>query len=180
MERLYSPWLTESLQIIYTLFLPSMLFVPWLIWRQKRYAEFRYAAFLLALGFLASYVGYLAVPARGPRFLLESFQHVPLQGLWLFDTMQATLNRLERDHYDCFPSGHTEITVLACWLSRSISDRLFWGYFLYTLCIVFATVYLRYHYTVDLLAGIVVALDLILAAPGLYRGLGEKGDSIGD
>jgi membrane-associated phospholipid phosphatase len=180
LERIYSPVLTESLQIVYTLFLPMALLVPWIIWRKGRYAEFRYMAFLLSLGFLVSYIGYLIVPARGPRYLLEHAYHVPLTGLWGFDSMQETLNRLEKDHYDCFPSGHTELTVLACWLSRSISNRLFWVYFLYTLTIVFATVYLRYHYTPDLMAGFVVALVLILAAPALYRGLTEKGDSIGD
>jgi membrane-associated phospholipid phosphatase len=180
LERLYAPAFTEFLQIIYTLFLPVAMLVPFLIWRQKRYMEFRYMAFLLALGFLVSYLGYLAVPAHGPRFLLADVQHVPLRGLWLFNSMQATLNRLEQDHYDCFPSGHTELTILACWLSRSISKRLFWVYFLYTFCIVFATVYLRYHFTADLLAGAVVALVLILAAPRLYRVLSEKGDSIGD
>ena len=180
LERIYSPALTEFLQVIYTLFIPIVLLVPTVMWLQKRYVEFRYMAFLLALGFLASYLGYLIVPARGPRYLLDHLQNQPLRGLWYFDTMQATLNQLEHDHYDCFPSGHTELTVLACWLSRSISKRVFWIYFLYTLCIVFATVYLRYHYTADLLAGVVVALVLILAAPALYRGLSEKGDTIGD
>ena len=180
LERLYHPILTEYLQIIYTLFVPVVLFVPWLVWRQKRYREFRYMSFLLALGFLASYLGYPLVPARGPRYFLEHLQHVPLHGLWGFDSMQATLNRLEKEHYDCFTSGHTELTVLACWLSRSLSKRFFSMYFLYTLSIVFATVYLRYHYTVDLLAGVVVAVVLILAAPAVYRGLSEKGDSIGD
>ena len=180
LQRVYSPVLTESLQIVYTLFLPMALLVPWLIWRKGRFAEFRYMTFLLALGFLVSYIGYLIVPARGPRYLLAHLYTVPLRGLWGFDSMQETLNRLEKDHFDCFPSGHTELTVLACWLSRSISNRLFWVYFLYTLCIVFATVYLRYHYTPDLMAGFMVALVLILAAPALYRGLTEKGDSIGD
>lgn len=180
LERIYSPILTESLQIIYTLFIPVILLVPTVMWFRRQYEEFRQMAFLLSLGFLASYLGYLAVPAKGPRFLLERLQHVPLQGMWLFNSMQAMLNRLEHEHYDCFPSGHTELTVLACWLSRSISHRLFRAYFLYTLCIVFATVYLRYHYTGDLLAGVAVALVLILAAPHLYRGLSEKGDSIGD
>ncbi|HVV46219.1 MAG TPA: phosphatase PAP2 family protein, partial [Bryobacteraceae bacterium] len=163
-----------------TLFIPVVLYVPWRIWMQGRAAEFRYMAFLIALGFLVSYIGYLIVPARGPRFLLDHTQHLPLQGLWYFNSMQAILNQLEHAHYDCFPSGHTEITVLACWLSRSISSRLFRAYFLYTLCIVFATVYLRYHYTADLLAGVLVAVALILAAPRLYRGLSEKGESIGD
>ncbi|HXE64895.1 MAG TPA: phosphatase PAP2 family protein [Bryobacteraceae bacterium] len=180
MERIYSPILTEYLQIIYTLFIPIVFLVPAVIWMQGRAAEFRYMAFLITLGFLISYVGYLMVPARGPRFLLDHAQHVPLQGLWYFRTMQAILNQLEHAHYDCFPSGHTEITVLAFWLSRAISPKVFGVYFLYTLCIVFATVYLRYHYTADLLAGVLVAVALILAAPRLYRGLSEKGESIGD
>jgi membrane-associated phospholipid phosphatase len=180
LERLYSPGFTEFLQLIYTLFLPVALLVPLTIWLKGRFTEFRYMAFLLSLGFLVSYLGYLAVPAHGPRYALLNLQHLPLKGLWLFNWMQTTLNRLETDHYDCFPSGHTEITILACWLSRRISKRIFWAYFLYTLCIVFATVYLRYHYTCDLLAGVVVALVLILAAPRLYRVLSEKGASIGD
>lgn len=179
-ERIYSPILTEYLQIIYTLFIPVVLYVPCRIWMQGRMPEFRYMAFLIALGFLTSYIGYLIVPARGPRFLLEHAQHAPLRGLWYFNQMQAVLNQLEHAHFDCFPSGHTELTVLAFWLSRSISPKLFRAYFLYTLCIVFATVYLRYHYTADLLAGVLVAVALILAAPRLYRGLSEKGESIGD
>jgi membrane-associated phospholipid phosphatase len=180
LERMYSPLFTESLQIIYTLFVPIVLLVPWLIWHKKHYTDFRYMAFLLSLGFLISYLGYLLLPARGPRFLLQQLQHVPLRGLWLFDSMRATLDRLERAHYDCFPSGHVELTVLACWLSRLISRRLFLTYIVYTLCVVFATVYLRYHYTVDVVAGILVALVLILATPAIYRGLSVEGDSIGD
>ena len=179
--RTYSPALTESLQLIYTLFVPLVLFVPWLIWMQKRYQEFRYMAFLLALGFLVSYIGYLIIPARGPRFLFQQLEAVPLRGLWLFDGMQVMLNNLESAHYDCFPSGHVELTVLACWLSRSISRRLFLGYLAYTLSIIFATVYLRYHYTVDLLAGVVAAAGLILMAPFLYRKLtSREGANIGN
>ena len=131
--------------------------VACLLWRQRQYAEFQYYAFLIALGFLASYIGYLVVPARGPRFLLKDLQHVPLQGLWLFHGMQSALDSLESAHYDCFPSGHTELTILAWWGSRMVSKRLFQVYFAYTPCIIFATVYLRYHYTVDLLAGAATA-----------------------
>jgi membrane-associated phospholipid phosphatase len=170
-ERLHHPALTEFLQWVYTLFIPVVLLVAVLLWAKGRYADFRYYAFLIALGFLASYIGYLAVPARGPRFLLKHLQNIPLQGLWLFQSMQSMLDRLESAHYDCFPSGHTELTILAWWGSRMVSNRWFGVYFAYTPCIIFATVYLRYHYTVDLLAGAVTAAVLILAAPGLYRKL---------
>jgi membrane-associated phospholipid phosphatase len=174
LERIYNPALTEYLQSVYTLFVPAVLLVAFLLWRQRRYREFQYIAFLIALGFLASYVGYLIVPARGPRFLLKPLERLPLRGLWLFANMQQTLDRLESAHYDCFPSGHTELTILAWWMSRLVSNRLFWVYFCYTLSIIFATVYLRYHYTVDLLAGAALAVTLILAAPFFYRILRER------
>jgi membrane-associated phospholipid phosphatase len=174
-ERLYHPIFTEFLQLIYTLFIPAILWVAWLLWRRGRVADFQFYAFLLSIGFLVSYVGYLAVPARGPRFLLKHLEHVPLQGLWLFQSMQSVLDKLESAHYDCFPSGHTELTILAWWGSRMVSKRWFRIYFAYTPCIIFATVYLRYHYTVDLLAGMVTAAVLILTAPRLYQKLSPKG-----
>jgi len=179
LERISSPGLTEFLQVVYTLFVPAVLLVAVLLWKKGRYGEFQYYAFLIALGYLVSYVGYLIVPARGPRFLLRALQHAPLQGLWLFHGMQSTLDRLESAHYDCFPSGHTELTILAWWGSRMVSTRLFQVYFAYTPLIIFATVYLRYHYSVDVLAGIAVAAILILTAPLFYQRLSEGGLSIG-
>jgi membrane-associated phospholipid phosphatase len=174
LERLSTPALTEYLQIIYTLFVPAVLLVPFLLWRQRRLEEFRYSAFLIALGYLVSYVGYVLVPARGPRFFLAHLQTTDLTGLWFTHVLQLTLDRLETKAWDCFPSGHVELTMLAWWLSRRISKRLFWMYFAYTLSIISATVYLRYHYTIDVLAGAVIAALLVQFAPHLYRTL-EKG-----
>jgi membrane-associated phospholipid phosphatase len=178
LERVQQPVFTEVLQIAYTLFVPAVLLLCVAFWRQRRYREFQYYGFLIALGFLLSYVGYLIVPARGPRFLLKDLQHIPLQGRWLFHAMQNTLDRLESAHYDCFPSGHTELTILAWWSSRMTSKRLFRAYSAYTPALIFATVYLRYHYTVDVMAGTVLAAGLILAAPVFYRKL-KGGVAIG-
>jgi membrane-associated phospholipid phosphatase len=94
--------------------------------------------------------------------------------LWFTAALRVTLDRLETRAWDCFPSGHTELTLLACWSSRCLSKRLFWVYFIYTLSIISATVYLRYHYTIDLLAGAAVAGLLVLIAPQLYRILGKE------
>ncbi|MGD0497131.1 MAG: phosphatase PAP2 family protein [Bryobacteraceae bacterium] len=171
LERIQTPALTEFLQVVYTLFVPVVLFVAALLWAKRKDGEFQYYAFLIALGFLASYVGYLLVPARGPRFLLNHLQRIPLRGLWLFAGMQRDLDLLESAHYDCFPSGHTELTILAWWGSRMASNRLFRVYLFYTPVLIFATVYLRYHYSVDVLAGVVLAVVLIVAAPLIYRKL---------
>ena len=171
LERLQNPWVTEILQIVYTLFIPSLILLAAAIWMKGLRAEFRYYAFLIAIGFLASYVGYLLVPVRGPRFFLAHVQHLDLHGVWLFDSLQQTLNRLESAQYDCFPSGHTELTVVAWWTSRVVSKRLFAVFSLYMLLIVSATVYLRYHYTVDVFAGIVLAAAVLALSPVLYAGV---------
>ncbi len=84
-----------------------------------------------------SYAGYLLVPARGPRFFLRHLQQEPLRGLWLFNLMQGTLDRLESAHYDCFPSGHTELTILAWWSSRTSLEAALSGSILPTLCALF-------------------------------------------
>jgi len=171
LARIQSPAFTEFLQWIYTFFVPAVLFVAFLLWRRGHFAEFQYYAFLIALGYLVSYLGYVLVPARGPRFLLKDFDHLPLHGLWLFQGMQSTLDKLESVAYDAFPSGHTELTILAWWSSQAVSKRWFGAYFAYTLSIIFATVYLRYHYTVDVFAGALVAVVLIAVSPFLYRRL---------
>jgi len=166
LERVQSPLLTEFMQIVYALFVPAVLTVAAILWFRQR-EDFRSYAFLLTLGFLASYVLYFIVPARGPRYFLDGLQTQPLTGVWLFLPLRNLLDVLELPHYDCFPSGHAEMVILAAWTARSISKRWSAIYLAYAVLIMLATVYLRYHYTVDLVAGILVAALVLYAAPHL-------------
>lgn len=173
LERLHSPLLTELLQLLYTLFAPSVVFLAVILWTRGDKREFRSYAFLITLGFLVSYVAYLAVPARGPRFYLAHLQTKPLVGLLTFHPLAALLDTLESVHYDCFPSGHVEMSLLAWWAARRMAPGLAPFYAAYFLATLLATVYLRYHYTVDLLAGIAVAAAVLAWAPQLEKTLGR-------
>lgn len=163
-------WLTELLQIAYALFVPSVVLVGALLWARDR-RRFRSYAFLITLGFLVSYVGYLLVPARGPRYFLAGMYAEPLRGVWLQDRLRALLDVLESAHYDCMPSGHIEMTALAWWAARRISAPMGMLYAVYTAVIAFATIYLRYHYTVDLAAGLAVAAGVAWISPWLEEKL---------
>ena len=105
LERISTPILTEYLQIVYTLFVPVVLLIAYLLWRQARYGEFRYYAFLIALGFLVSYIGYIFVPARGPRFFLRNLQTMDLRGLWVTRVLQLTLDRRSPRPGTAFPAA---------------------------------------------------------------------------
>ena len=68
--------LTEVLQILYSLFIPAVLVVAYFLWKQKKIVEFRYYAFLIALGFLASYRGaLLVVRMSSPGVRCKSLRH---------------------------------------------------------------------------------------------------------
>jgi len=168
LERFCRAWLTEILQLIYVLFFAAVLLVAWLLWHRGRLEEFRYYAFVISLGFLTSFWGYLLVPVRGPRFWLENFHSAPLEGIWLFTDLRGLLDFLESAHYDCFPSGHVALTLVACWGAWRISPLLGRLYIIYGVVMAFSTVYLRYHYTVDLLAGALLAAAVLATAPRLY------------
>jgi hypothetical protein len=76
-------------------------------------------------------------------------------------------------------SGHRELRINTWWSSRQISMRLSRVYLAYKQCIIFVTVCLRYHYTVDLVAGALLAAVLIVAEALMYRKLPGRADSIG-
>src|SRR6185295_17221534 len=132
-ERLHLPALTEYLQIVYSLFIPALLLVALVLWRRRRLDEFRRYAFLNALGFLLSYLFYFLVPARGPRFLLSDLHRSNFEGIWMAGWFRDLLDQLEGIHYDCFPSGHTLLTLLGWWSTRRLSRYLFYAFTIFTI-----------------------------------------------
>ncbi len=171
MESWINPWLTEYLQIVYTTFyfLPIVLAVYLLIKNQQ--SDFNFFVFVIVLGYYTSYLGYFSVPALGPRFTLGHLQNVPLTGLWFMETLRDMLNKLESIQRDAFPSGHTVITLLTMWYARKYSKAYFWILLVIGTSLVFSTVYLRYHYVVDVLAGFILTGLVLAVAPFLYRKL---------
>ena len=169
LERLHHPVLTEYLQLVYTsfYFLPLILII--LLYKQNRMEEFDYFAFIVVYGFYSSYLGYFLVPAIGPRFTLEYLQSFPLHGLGFAEKLQHVLNTLENIQRDAFPSGHTEITLLTMYFAAKYHRKYFYVLLIIGSSLIFSTVYLRYHYVIDVIGGAVFALFVVLTAPSLYR-----------
>jgi membrane-associated phospholipid phosphatase len=174
LERFTWPALTELLQLCY----PTYYFLPIIlgavIWRSGNAERYRFWVFVVAFGFYLSYLGYIAVPAIGPRFLPEILdsQTRPLTGVWLFQTVRDVLDRAEGLTRDCFPSGHTEMTLLALYYARLFHRRTFWFFLPVGVAIIASTVYLRYHYVVDVVAGALLAGLVIMRARKLFDVLG--------
>jgi membrane-associated phospholipid phosphatase len=173
MERIMSPLLTDILQIAYTSYYILPVTLGIVLLSRQRPGNFDYALFMIMLCFYLSYLGYMVTPAIGPRFTINHMQTMELKGLVLAEPVQQFLNRLEGIKRDAFPSGHTGIALTVLCLSWRFEKKLFLLFLPLVAGLIFSTVYLRYHYVVDVIAGAMLpALTLLLG--DRYYGYWEK------
>lgn len=114
---------------------------------------------------------YFVIPGLGPYHHFQDVYAGPIDGRFHAMGFAAYLNGPLRD---VFPSLHTGVmTVLTAHAFRGIRrQRLFYGILaplmaFWTVQIIIATVWLRWHYTVDVLAGLLLAAACIAAGPRL-------------
>lgn len=171
LERISNPWLTEALQWIYDYYYFIAILLGAAIARRGRPLDLARTMFGFATCIYASYVGYFFVPATGPnidKFELYRFQ-TELPGVFLATELRETLAAIEQIKQDCFPSGHTAVSLLAFMLALRFARGAAWIMAPLVLALIFSTMYLRYHYVADVLAGIVLALISYWGSLALHR-----------
>jgi membrane-associated phospholipid phosphatase len=168
LERFFEPWLADFLALAYAsyYFIPVVLIVILYFWGKEE--EFSVTICTLLLGYYLSFVGYITMPTIGPRFTLESLQNIPLEGGGFTGSLIHILNAIEGTKLDCFPSGHTQMTLISLWFAFTFRRPLFWIYLPISIALIFSTVYLRYHYVIDVVAGFAFAGLTLLLGPRLW------------
>lgn len=182
LHQFSSPLVTEILQIAYTSFYFIMLTLGIELYLKKEIGKFTFSTFTLSYGFYLSYIGYLLFPGVGPRFTLHDFHTLDMElpGLWLTEFLRNTINAGEsippgaadaftHAQRDVFPSGHTQMTLIVFYFASKY--KLTSRYVLYGLgtLLIIGTVYLRYHYVIDLFAGALFMAFTVWTAPKIAR-----------
>lgn len=161
-----NPLLTEVLQIAYTSYYLLFILLGVEIYRRYPVEKFDTAAFFIVYGFYLSYLGYFTLPAVGPRFTLHDFHLLDsdLPGLLFAKPLRDFVNFAESVpvgaedpialvQRDVFPSGHTQLSLVVTYLAFRFDLKSRWLIALLVTLLIIGTVYLRYHYVVDILAG---------------------------
>jgi membrane-associated phospholipid phosphatase len=167
LSAIHAPWLTELLAYAYATMFFLPLAVMLVLHARRRDAELRRVALSLQLAFYIGFTIFLLVPARSPD-VVYAFP-TELQGHGFFEASMRAWRSLQAVTYDAFPSMHTAISTLA--LVQAVRLRLkIWPVMLPIVVLLqLATVYLRQHYLVDVVAGWGVAAIAIVAASLLSR-----------
>lgn len=187
-DNFSTPILTEYLQFCYMMFyvIPFILGIEFTL-RNKDDKFFDYARIVI-FGFFVSYLLYFFMPAIGPRFTLHDFTllNQELPGLYLTNFFRElvnagggvfphTPNPASIVNRDCMPSGHTMMTLISIIMAFKYNSKYKWLVAVIGTSLIIATVYLRYHYVVDVIAGIIFAMITIWIEPKVESFLRKKG-----
>jgi membrane-associated phospholipid phosphatase len=156
-------WLTDAIYLAYFSYYLLPISIAAVAWRRGP-AAFEQTVLTLLLGFYLTFLGYLLLPAAGPRLPVAG--EAELGGGVISDAVRAFLRTAEATTLDAFPSGHTTVSVIAGVIgSRLLRFGAATAVWTWAAAIVFATVYIHVHYATDVLAGLGLALLVLLICP---------------
>ncbi len=182
LHQIANPVLTEILQIIYGMFYLLPILLGLFLLRKNRFVAMEFSLFIVVYGFYLSYLGYFILPGIGPRFTLHDFSTIndQLPGLWLTNFLRdlvntgesippGTPNPAEVVQRDVFPSGHTMITLIVIYLSVRLKSRSRYFFVPVGSLLIFSTVYLWYHYVIDLIGGLAFMIFAVWSGKYIFN-----------
>ncbi len=160
LESWAHPLLTEILQWVYNYYYFIAVILGVAVYKKHRALELARMMFVFVLCIYLSYVGYYIVPVTGPnidKLGLYNFRG-DLPGIVMTMELRETMALIEKIKQDCFPSGHTAVSLVALLLAMRFVPKLTKWLAPLVAALIFSTMYLRYHYFADVIAGVILAV----------------------
>lgn len=168
LQQFARPWLNDFMQMAYLTYFFYLIVLGAILYRRREDRAF----WTVMTGSIAAYsIGYviaILLPVESPYHALRALHTVELGG-GFFTRLIALIEQFGRVHGAAFPSAHvcgSFVAVLGAWRYRR---WLFWVYLPFFTCMMVATVYGRYHYVADVLAGLVTGAIGFWAGEKLLR-----------
>ena len=166
MDAWIRPWLTEVMVIAYFLHLVLPPVIG-LLWYRRDLLVFRQFLLSVLVAGVIGTQGYVLVPALGPALAFPSLFHHALSGS-TYENITGLLDTA-RAPRDVFPSLHVAISSIVLYYAWR-RGRLWFGVALpLVLANWLSTLYLRYHYFIDVIAGWITAVVAIALAAWILR-----------
>jgi hypothetical protein len=151
LEPLACPALTELFSICYMLFFIYLLFsiVYYFCGELELLKKFVIGLFTI---YGIGYFGYSFIPAAGPYVAMKEQFTTPLTGWW-FTKWNAAIVAAGSNGVDVFPSLHCAVSSFFLFFDRWHRPWRFRLYLVPCVGLWFSTIYLRYHYAIDVCCG---------------------------
>jgi membrane-associated phospholipid phosphatase len=177
LERFANPPLTEIMKISYHSYywLGPMLGLS--LYFRGELMALRRTVFSIVTAFFISYLGFFLFPVEGPRFALSHLYKEPLEG-YVVTALQDYIMEVGDIHGGCMPSSHVAVALVVLLLAWVYRKRMavWMTPFVTMLCV--STVYSRYHYVSDVVAGVAVGLFSFWLGKRIYGPIEQEAGPI--
>ncbi len=154
-SRFPSVILSEILHLCYFSYYVIAVFLAAWLYLQGRTGAFQETVFAETLTFNLSLLCYPFLPATGPRYLFEKIEG-PLSKGFFFKLTHSILSR-GSSKGTAFPSSHVSLSVIVLLCACRYDSTAFLILLPLYVGLTLGTVYGRFHYAIDALAGALLA-----------------------
>lgn len=167
-EQWTHPVLTEIFSVCYFWYLPYLFSSQArYLWESRELAKAFYTGLFTV--YAVGYFGYSTMPGLGPYLAMGDQFTRPLEGWWMTD-LTALIVRAASNRVDLFPSLHVANSLFILLFDFHYQPRRFWRCLAPCIGLFISTLYLRYHYLIDVIAGIALSLIALGIALRYHEG----------
>ncbi len=160
-------WFNELMFFSYFSYYLIVIVFPLIIYFTKR-DEFERLFFIIIFSFYAYYLIFVFSPVVGPQFYFPAEQ-AEIAHSGLFGKMVLFLQDVGETPTGAFPSSHVGLSWIILFVSFKSYKKLFWVILPLAIFICFSTVYIKAHYVVDIIAGLISAPLFYFAGNKIYN-----------
>ena len=167
LEQFITPKLTDFMYFSYSSFLFYILLFTMYLYVRKNYHAFRETLVSVILTFYIGYIGYVIFPAVGPKFTMAHLFETSLSGSFITDRLSFLMDYeiSEYTRRDCFPSLHNGVIFLILLFAFKYQKTYAIIFLPFAIALFISTLYLRYHYFIDMIAGFILATAMFYLGP---------------
>lgn len=182
-------WVAEVFYFSYFSYYLMIIGVGLALFLRERRQFYHYVS-VVSVVFYVCYLTYIFVPVIGPRIgqrdmvPMELPSEVPPMAEWVIPaTVQSSVfyrvMGFIYHHFEtpgaAFPSSHVAIALVTVYFSFLYLRNIRWLHLVLVVLLCFATVYGRYHYVVDVIAGVLTTALMLPLGNWLYARFGVEG-----
>ncbi|MFY9754300.1 MAG: phosphatase PAP2 family protein [Candidatus Acidiferrales bacterium] len=168
LARFSSPPLNDFMQFAYMTYFLYLIILPALLYAARERVAFWTVMASTAIAHNTVYAISILFPTESPYFALASLQTKTLTG-GFFTRAIGLIEHFGRVHGAAFPSAHVAGSMVAILAARRYRPWLFWICLPFFVAMCVSTVYGRYHYVADVIAGLAVGAFAWIAGQWLMQ-----------
>ncbi len=159
-EKFSQPWVSEFMAFSYWSYYLLFPFAGIVLYVKKNKTLFHSFVFNLSLTMYICYFVYPFLTARGPRETLAHLHSEPIQ-TGFFYNMVETIQANAAVSGAAFPSSHVAAVWVVLFFMFKFRRWIGWAMAPLIIALTISTVYMKYHYAVDAIGGVLLAFLIL-------------------